>query len=308
MNRKRFVALIIMMLISLIGIIWVQMWWIKRAVGISNETFDYYVNLSLHDAADDIESSRKIKFFNNFLMPSSPFFEDTTNNVSRVVSTQSYSSGNSGSISLRITSQSVTQEPGKAPVVITHDTLLTSDTSAVIMSSPDSPGKMIMVNPGENVDTKQGTVAVNRKEFIDMLRRRSSEFQNMSDQTISELYQWEQTMNIDKSEVNESLHRALMFSPIQTPYEFAIIKNGKVTDGTYRKSNKNEILRSKYKVKLFPDNIIRQDVVLSLVFPEKTNYVLGSMGWILGGSLLFSLIILATFGMSLFFIIRQKKI
>jgi two-component system, OmpR family, phosphate regulon sensor histidine kinase PhoR len=308
MNRKRIVALIIMMLISLIGIIWVQMWWIKRAVGISNETFDYYVNLSLHDAADDIESSRKIKFFNNFLMPSSPFFEDTTNNVSRIVSTQSYSSGNSGSISMRITSQSVTREPGKAPVVITHDTLLTTDTSAVIMSSPDSPGKIIMVNPGDNMATRQGSVAVNRKEFIDMLRRRSSEFQNMSDQTISELYQWEQTMNIDKSEVNESLHRALMFSPIQTPYEFAIIKNGKVTDGTYRKSSKNEFLRSKYKVKLFPDNIIRQDVVLSLVFPEKTNYVLGSMGWILGGSLLFSLIILATFGMSLFFIFRQKKI
>ena len=61
-------------------------------------------------------------------------------------------------------------------------------------------------------------------------------------------------------------------------------------------------------VRLFPDNIIRQDLILSVVFPERTNYVLGSMVWILGGSMLFSLFILATFALSLYFIIRQKKI
>jgi two-component system phosphate regulon sensor histidine kinase PhoR len=61
-------------------------------------------------------------------------------------------------------------------------------------------------------------------------------------------------------------------------------------------------------VRLFPDNIIRRDLILSVVFPERTNYVLGSMAWLLGGSFLFSLIILATFAMSLFFIINQKKV
>jgi len=61
-------------------------------------------------------------------------------------------------------------------------------------------------------------------------------------------------------------------------------------------------------VRLFPDNIIRRDLILSVVFPEKTNYVLGSMTWLLSASLLFSLIILATFAMSLFFIINQKKV
>jgi two-component system phosphate regulon sensor histidine kinase PhoR len=81
-----------------------------------------------------------------------------------------------------------------------------------------------------------------------------------------------------------------------------------VNEGTYKKSGKNDFLKSNYRVRLFPDNIISQDLILSVVFPERTNYVLGSMVWILGGSFLFSLIILATFAMSLFFIIRQKKI
>ena len=102
--------------------------------------------------------------------------------------------------------------------------------------------------------------------------------------------------------MNRSLHY------LQTPYEFAVIKNGVVIDGEYKKSQKNDFLKSIYKVRLFPDNIIRQDLVLSVVFPERTNYVLGSMAGILSGSLLFSLIILATFTMSLYLIIRQKKV
>ncbi len=140
------------------------------------------------------------------------------------------------------------------------------------------------------------------------MKKRSNEFQNMSNRMISEIYQWEKTMELDNKEIEYALSRSLLFSGIRTPFEFAVIRNGVVNEGTFKKSNKNDFLKSNYKVRLFPDNIIRQDLILSVVFPERTNYVLGSMAWILRGSLLFSLIILATFAMSLFFIIRQKKI
>jgi two-component system, OmpR family, phosphate regulon sensor histidine kinase PhoR len=308
MNRKKFIGLIAMMLVSLIGIIWVQMIWIKNAVGIRNENFDYYVNSSLRDAAADIESSRKISFFNNFLMPDSDINSDTSDNISRYVTTQSYSVGNSGNISVRITNQSVTQAPGQEPVVVTHDTILTTDSKSVVISSSDDPNKMIAINQGNNGRGGQDTISVPQKDFINMLRRRSSEFQNMSDQMIAEVYEWEKTKEVDNSEIDYALRRSLLYTGIQTPFEFAVIKNGKVTDGNFKKSGKNDFLKSKYKVRLFPDNIIREDMLLSVVFPERANYVLGSMAWILGGSLLFSLIILATFALSLFFIIRQKKI
>jgi len=81
-----------------------------------------------------------------------------------------------------------------------------------------------------------------------------------------------------------------------------------VGEGTFKKAIKNDFLKSPYKVRLFPDNIIKKDVILSVVFPERTNYVLGSMTLILGGSMLFSLFIFSTFALSLYFIIRQKKI
>jgi two-component system phosphate regulon sensor histidine kinase PhoR len=125
---------------------------------------------------------------------------------------------------------------------------------------------------------------------------------------INEYYQLEKTLEIDPKEVEYTLKQTLAYTQINTPYEFAVIKNGVVQEGTFMNVHKSDFLKSKYQIQLFPDNMLRQNLILSVVFPERTNYVLGSMVWILGGSLLFSLFILATFALSLYFIIRQKKI
>ncbi|MFZ0282440.1 MAG: HAMP domain-containing sensor histidine kinase, partial [Bacteroidales bacterium] len=194
------------------------------------------------------------------------------------------------------------------PVVSHNDTTFFADSGTYIITSPEKPGELNVVRKNEGVNTVPTSVNINRQEFLDWVKRRAYEFRNMSDQMISEVYQWEKTMQVDKNEIAFALRNSFHFSRIETPFEFAVIKNGVVEDGTFKKSEKGDFLKSNYMVRLFPDNIIRQDLVLSVIFPDRTNYVLGSMTWLLGGSLLFSLIILATFALSLFFIIRQKKI
>jgi two-component system phosphate regulon sensor histidine kinase PhoR len=309
MNRSKFIGLIFMMLFSLVGIIWIQTIWIRNAVSVLNENFNAAVIASINDAANSIESSREMNFFNNFMNPNPGAYNSTGNDLAGYLSIGSYSSTDGNNFSVRITNQSVTKEPGKDAVVVVQDTMFTTDTGSFIIASPDDPGKMAIVKSGEEAGIRNpGDIYIQQKEFIDWVKKRSNEFQNMSNRMISEIYQWEKTMELDNKEIEYALGRALLFSNIKTPFEFAVIKNGVVNEGTYKKSNRNDFLRSNYKVRLFPDNIIRQDLVLSVVFPERTNYVLGSMAWILSGSLLFSLIILATFAMSLFFIIRQKKI
>ncbi len=308
MSRKKFIGLIFMMLFSIVGIIWVQLIWIRNAIKIRNDSFDAWVKASINDAAQSIESSRKMSFFNDYMLKD-PFEQENENAViSGYMNIESYSMGSDGNFSLRITNQSVTGNPGEKPVIITSDTTYTSDSIAFVVTSSDDPGTITFVQSGDAVAKNAGTVYVRPKEFIEWVRRRQDEFQNMSDQMISEVYQWEKTLELDNQAIDYALKRSLMFSNIQTPFEFAVIKNGVVTEGTFKKSSKSDFLKSTYQVRLFPDNLIRQDLVLSVVFPERTNYILGSMAGILGGSLLFSLIILATFALSLFFIIRQKKI
>ena len=315
MNRMKFTGLIIMMVLSIIGSIWVQTMWIRRAVSIQNEGFNYAVRTSLINAANSIESSRKMNFFNN-LIPSDPFsYTDSSSDVTGYLSIGGYSSEPGNKFSINITNQSITGsfDTGKITTVnksftITNDTSVVSDSVTYVISSPDKSGKLNIIRKGENIETNSRAVYIKQNEFLNWVKKRSSEFQNMSDQMVNEIYQWEKTLELDNKEIDYALKQTLAYNSVQTPFEFAIIKNGIVQNGTFKKSQKSEFLKSKYKVRLFPDNIIRQDLILSVIFPERTNYVLGSMVWILGGSMLFSLFILATFALSLYFIIRQKKI
>jgi Signal transduction histidine kinase len=315
MNRKKFAGLILMMLLSIIGIIWVQIVWIRKAINIQNDSFNNAVGISLYNAANAIESSRKMNFFNNF-MPVEPLpFSDSSNAVTGYLSIGSYSSDPEGKFSLSITNQSVTGSGDKDKVTrvnksytITNDTSVISDSDTYVVSSTDKSGKNNIIRKGENINTNSRAVYIKQNEFLDWVKKRSSEFQNMSGEMINEIYLWEKTLELDNKEIDYTLQQTLAYTGIHTPYEFAIIKNGIVQNGTFKKSQKSDFMKSKYIVKLFPDNIIRQDLFLSIIFPERTNYVLGSMVGILGGSLLFSLFILATFALSLYFIIRQKKI
>jgi two-component system phosphate regulon sensor histidine kinase PhoR len=307
-SRNKFIGLIFMMLFSIAGIIWVQVIWIRNAVVIRNESFDAFVSASIRDAAKSIESSRKMSFFNDYILKDPVEPQNQTASVSDYVNIESYSVGGDGNISVRITNQSVTKSPGEKPVVITHDTIITSDSESFVVRSSDDPGKISIIKSGDAALNRSGSVYIKQQEFVDWVKKRQDEFRNMSDQMIADVYQWEKTMELDNQAIGYALNRSLMFSGIKTPFEFAVIRDGIVSEGTFKKSNKNDFLKSRYMVRLFPDNIIRQDLILSVVFPERTNYILGSLAWILGGSLLFSLIILATFALSLFFLIRQKKI
>lgn len=311
----KFTGLIIMMLLSIIGIIWVQIVWIRKAVGIRNEIFNNEVIVSLSNAANDIESSRKMDFFNNFILGDPLSFSNFSGNITGYLSIGSYSSEPGNGLSVRITNQSVTRsvDSGKMTLInksynLKGDTSVISDSSSLIIEAPDKSGKMIISKNGNEMNTNSRAVYVKQNEFLDWVRKRSNEFQNMSNQMIAEIYQWEKTLELNNKEIEYNLSRSLAFAGIQTPYEYAIIKDGVVQDGTFKKSQKDSFIKSRYKVRLFPDNIIRRDLILSVIFPERTNYVLGSMAWILGGSMIFSLFILATFGLSLFFLIRQKKI
>jgi two-component system, OmpR family, phosphate regulon sensor histidine kinase PhoR len=314
MNRKKFTGLIIMMLLSIIGIIWVQIVWIRNAVGIQNDAFNDRVSISLFNAANSIESSRKMNFFNNFMPSSTLSINDTSSDITGYLSIGGYAASPDDKFSISITNQSITGGNNnkitttKKSYTITNDTSIVGDSVTYFVSAPDKTGKLNIVKNGDEINTNSREVYIKQNEFLDWVKKRAGQFQNMSDQMINEIYQWEKTTELDNNEIQYALSQTLAYMQIQTPFEYAVIKNGVVQDGTFKKSQKNDFLKSRYQVRLFPDNLINKDLVLSVIFPERTNYVLGRMMWLLGGSLLFSLFILATFALSLFFIVRQKKI
>jgi two-component system phosphate regulon sensor histidine kinase PhoR len=314
MSRKKFTVLIIMMVLSIIGIIWVQARWILNAFVIGNENFNSAVVSSLYNAADAIESSQRMNFFNNF-MPADPMAFNAPVQSSNYLSIQSYTTVDSNGVRVRIDNQSYTGSLdtgsitfGSKSYVFTGDTAVVSDSVILLVATENETRKMSVVKRGEEGTLSSRALSARQQEFLDWVKKRAGDFQNLSDQLISEIYQWEKTLELNNNEIGNVLRQTFYMAGIQTPFEYAIIKNGEVLEGTFTKSHKNDFLKSKYMVRLFPGNIIHQNVILSVIFPARTNYVLGQTIWLLAGSLAFSLFIVATFALSLFFIIRQKKI
>jgi two-component system, OmpR family, phosphate regulon sensor histidine kinase PhoR len=311
MSRRFFIGLVIMMALSIIGITWVQINWIRNAVRMANETFNNAVFISLNNAANEIETLRKLNFFNNYGAANNFSGPDTSGNAEGYFSFGSTVTigGNSLNINIGNNSPGKSHDDGKSQVqqhvIFPDQKRFPDDSVTVTISGGDSSGNIRVVRQGQDALSGSEPENRNQKEYIDWAKRRSDEIRNLSDRMIAEFYQ---DMEPDKSEIGNTLHQYLAYSGINTPFEFAVIRNGVVGDGSFKKTSKNEFLKSPYKVSLFRDNLIKKDVLLSVVFPERTNYVMGYMTWILGGSLLFSLFIFSTFALSLYFIIRQKKI
>jgi two-component system phosphate regulon sensor histidine kinase PhoR len=191
--------------------------------------------------------------------------------------------------------------------LITNDTII-SDSITLNVDPSDRSDKAVGARSGEGMYTDTRESYLRQNDFLEWVKKKSGEIQYMSDEELRETYLWEKTLEFETKEIEFYLTQAFSFAEIKTPFKYAIIKDGVVQDGAGKTSEKNDFLKSNYRVRLFSDNILRKNIILSVIFPERTNYVLGSMIWILGGSTLFSLFILATFALSLYFIIRQKKI
>lgn len=297
-----------MMIFSVAGIAWVQIRWIRDAINVANVNFAFWVNSCLNDAANALELSGKMNGYYNF--PMAPFMNmdtDSSNHFTGHSTRSIYSSGEGPDMKIRITDQSVTRMPGEKPRVVTRDTTINPGSSVEIAALFDDQGMMtIDINhQDKEIDTMK--VRVGKDELMEWVRKRRDEFARMNDRMIAELFSWG-VLEPGVNEIEKALKRSFLHSPVNTPFEFALIRNGKVSEGIYKKAGEADFLKSDYQVRLFNDNLIAQDIVLSVVFPERTTFILGSMGLMLGGSLLLSVIILTTFAMSLFFIIRQKKV
>jgi two-component system phosphate regulon sensor histidine kinase PhoR len=282
MNRKKFTGLIVLMVVSIIAIIWVQVTWISNSVRAQSEQFDFFVINSLRNTAHSMETNRRMSFLNEmFIRGYSALPRALQRSASPELRTESYS------IQSRASSE--------------------SDSVEIIVSSNDDPPVTMKVTREEAEAQMGNTIMVGSDEYMRWVQQQAVEFQSMSNQLVSEMFVWEKNKEINKEELLHTLQGELAASGIDTQFEFAVLRGDSIIDGVFSKAKRKDFVESPYKVSLFAQGLLRRGETLSVVFPRKTNYVLGTMGLMLGGFGLFLLIILSTFALSLWFIIRQKK-
>jgi len=279
---KKFTGLIVLMVVSVIAIVWVQVTWISNSVRTQNDQFDFFVINSLRNTAHSMETNRRMNFLNEmFIRGYSSLPQAIKRSASPASSAESFS--------------------------IQGKTSSETDSVEIIVSTNDNPPVKMKVTPEEAREKMGNSIVVGSTDYMRWVQQQAVEFQSMSNQLLSEMFGWEQNREINKEELLQTLKGELKASGIETPFEFVVIRGDSIIDGVYSRTRKKDFLESPYKVSLFTQDLLRRGEILSVVFPRKTNYVLGTMGFMLGGFGLFLLIILSTFALSLWFIIRQKK-
>jgi two-component system phosphate regulon sensor histidine kinase PhoR len=282
MNMKKFTGLIVLMVVSVVAIVWVQVTWISNSVRAQNEQFDFFVINSLRNTAHSMETNRRMNFLNEMFI-------------------RGYSA------LPQAIERSASQNPTVRSYSFQSQTTSESDSVEIIVSENDNPPVRMKVTRQEAREKMGSSFVVGSDEYMRWMQQQAIEFQSMSNQLASEMFVWERNREINKEELLQTLKGELAASGIETPFEFAVIRGDSIIDGVIERAKRKDFLDSPYKVSLFTQDLFRRGEILSVVFPRKTNYVIGTMGLMLGGFGLFLLIILSTFALSLWFIIRQKK-
>lgn len=109
--------------------------------------------------------------------------------------------------------------------------------------------------------------------------------------------------------IDSLLHQELSAAGISADFEFGLydfVSNKLFMD--HPSDHARDMMRSKFRVRLFPHDILYHPDYLMLYFPSQERYVFNNLWVMFGSSAFFILILIGSFYYSIHTIIRQKKL
>ena len=298
MKKNLFISLVSFMIISILGIVILQGYWIFSAWNDKEKEFSLAVQQSLMMVADEIqerELSDYITAYENLLdsleTPDNESFanvflfldEDKTNNL---ISYYTYG----------ILEEDYKITPYLDPTL--GDTIETL-TDVKQVKNTTIINKNDVFNRENNIVTSIEKISTIKRMNIANQRIRST-FKNYIANTPIH-----KRLNVD--ELDYVLKREFDAKMIVTPYEFGIYDNGlatKIKSNNYSEKQKGY----RYSIPIFQDDDSIRNYELLISFPEKDQYVFSSILTIGGLTLFLTLFIVLVSSSALYQIIQQKKI
>ena len=136
------------------------------------------------------------------------------------------------------------------------------------------------------------------------VEKKIEQLQNLSHRIKVEYSNWETGRFIDESQLNKILREELADKAIPIDFKYSINR----ADSVGILFQKTAALNRLYEVNLFPNDIFRKNIGLAVYFPDRDQFIGRTTTKLLILSTLFTLIILLTFSLSIYLIIKQKKI
>lgn len=321
MNKLQIKLIVILMSISLIGIIMVQYFWIQNAIEVKEKQFDNAVFNSMSAIVKRLDRYNSYNFITDKVFPlkrsKDSLYAITKSDPRLVYRYEIYDTIHNDIVTIK-SLQSIEENIDKNDIYIQQkiNNIKSSEDEVLkdikFMRSANA-NVNIAFSEDENVeylgfDTLHVLANDKHQDFIThRLENLSTTLQqlvveySLSDDLILN--------RIDYHSIDPIIEKELSNNNLNLAYEFAVVD---LTSDSIFKIKTKEFpqskLNTKYKANLFPQDFRESDNFLLLLFPEKTQHLFRSVYLLVLGSILFTIIIMITFSITIFIILKQKKV
>jgi two-component system phosphate regulon sensor histidine kinase PhoR len=305
MNKKTIWAITTAMSIALIGLISFQVSWINSTITLNQERFNRDVYTALNLVINQLEKGELRSVTTKALDKIPPISE--VHPVNSVRPTNPPPPPLEEEISLR-----KIKTPRAIKVIYQTKSDTVVEEMSLEVASPLTDSKFqIEDSVNFTVERNGDTIKYTHHEDVKIEEARIKKKMKILDVVIDEIMHQDQTITrkIDLTEIDSLLQIVLANKGIDTNFEFAIWNEQSSSALLAKKENPSaDLLDSKFKAGLFPNDLYGSTDYLILNFPDQQSFLFNQIWSSLIASFILVAIILSCFGYSLFTIIRQKKI
>jgi len=294
MGKRVFLLITILMSIALIGIIFVQVFWIKNTIQITNTQFTSNVKFALAKVSEEIKSREFSEFYNklNSLYQKGEKLKDS--DVRNFIYEKIDTTNNE-----KFTySQSIIEANYKIPTEF-------FDSDSINFKEIFSKEKVVVVK-NQTMDDNLKRSNPPQESYVKLTRFKSAEKAYLEHYFDIITHKLPINRRVSNRELTNRLTQELEKRGINTKFKYGIYSNGlatQVKSGYFRKEEGKS-----YKVPMFTDAEGNSNYQLYVTFPEKKNFILASISKILILSVFFILIIILSFVTALYQLVKQKQI
>ncbi len=297
MNKRLFILLVILMSLSLIGIIFVQFYWIKKSVDDKEEQFSNAVTEVLNKVTDKIEGREQKDYSDRYLNQKDSIGELKDANYTNIM----FGYRDFDSNELRLYEHGILEEDYNIPYTFfdtnsgdttTIKSYTSKRTTTVLKEEFGLDGKEYRLTPIQKFEKIGGLSAIEKAQYEDIF----SEFAKKV--PIHE--------RVSTQEVELLLNRELKNRGVDTKYEYGIYSNGLPTKVKSRRFQYKA--NTFYEAPIFVDSEGNTNFSLLISFPKKKSFLISSILGLAILSLLFTLVIVASYSGAIYQLIKQKQI
>ena len=284
MNKKLFLLLVVLMSLSLIGIIFVQGYWIKSTVDDKEEQFSYNAKQVLINVSKELQNNELEAFWFNFDFEDSTALKLNNSDLGKFFDTNNEDYSN------------ILEEDYK-------------ESSDFLVSTADSIqlAKLINRKVDDFLNKDQISGKISAEERLDRLMRMEKVEKDMLSAYISEFTSKIPIhKRLSRDLIEKTISRELKNFNIKSVFEYGVYSNALATK--VHSDNFSMDSPSTYSVPLFLDSKGNSNYQLLVNFTGKKEVVLSSVTLMAALSIVFTLIIVIAYSSALSQLIKQRQI